>query len=346
MSILRRVNDHNNDFNSLERISNYIVTKPYTDWDSNVDVVGCRKENFLKDMIACKQAYHKNTGKMYDHSVLSITPDNPHVPDEVYMEIGRRIAGHRSGYQCVFALHKDTSTRHLHFLFNSVSYKDGKKFSQGPTALNGVKTFVNHVLEGYDFDPIKEGMLGCIDNNVYDIRNGYIFLEIDDDSPDDRNILVPPPPDENQYINPDAPIPGIHKFLGGGHSIYNNPYGGYHMNNKDYSNKGYSHYSPTASQASRSSLPQHNANGQDINLLNVNNIHLNRNSDLAAAARDINDAFSDNARASAEAMAELQKRGCKANINLTTINNFYVDSSGESSDEPFIDLKPNDPFKK
>lgn len=336
MSILRRVNDHNNTLHSFERIADYIVNKPYTDWDNNVGVVGCRKDSFLKDMIACKQAYHKNAGKMYDHSVLSITPDNNWVSDDVYMEIGRRIASHRIGYQCVFALHKDTATRHLHFLFNSVSYKDGKKFSQGPTALNDVKTFVNHVLEGYDFDPIKTGMLGCIDNSIYDIRNGFIFLEIEDDSADDRNLFVQPPPDEHQYNNPDAPIPGLNKFLRDGQSIINNTFGGQTMNRKFYPYKATTPYTPATSKATRSFIPQQDG-GQDINLINVNNIHLNNNNDFATAKRDISEAFCDNAKASAEAMAILQNRGCKANINLTTINNYYLAGNNPMSSNNIID---------
>ena len=79
--------------------------------------------------------------------VLSITPNYQSIPDSVYMEIGRCIAEHHTGFQCVYALHKDTCFRHLHFLYNTVSYKDGKKFSQGPPDLNKTKMYCNHVLE-------------------------------------------------------------------------------------------------------------------------------------------------------------------------------------------------------
>ena len=348
MSILRRVNDHNNNEDSLYHIAEYITTKPYTDWDENVAVIGCRKDKFLNDMFATKKAYHKNTGKMYEHSVLSITPDLPYMKDSDYMEIGRRIASHRHGFQCAYALHKDTSIRHLHFLFNSVSYRDGKKFSQGPSELNSVKTFINHVLEDYNLDPIKEGMLGCIDTNKYFFGiSGYSFLEIDDDSADDRDLfLAPPPPVENQYVHPDAPIPGAHMFLGGRRSFYNNSLGGYLMKKHFNQYIGNSPYTPMASQSSSSFYPQTNSDDQTLQLVNVNNICLESNSDLAAAARDISEAFSDNARASAEAMAELQKRGCKANINLTTINNFYVDSTDEGNDNSIIDIPPTDLYKK
>ena len=109
---------------------------------------------------------------------------------------------------------------------------------------------------------------------------------------------------------------------------------------------GNSPYTPMASSSSGSFYPQTNSDDQTLQLVNVNNICLERNSDLAAAARDISEAFSDNARASAEAMAELQKRGCKANINLTTINNFYVDSSVKSNNDSVLDVQSFDPFKK
>ena len=44
MSIYKRINDSKNDKEAFERIIKYVTKKPYTDWETDVGAVGCRKE--------------------------------------------------------------------------------------------------------------------------------------------------------------------------------------------------------------------------------------------------------------------------------------------------------------
>lgn len=337
MSILKWVNDANNDQDSYEYIVKYVTSKPYTDWDKNVRTKGCRKDAIIRDMSAVKKAYHKSNGKLYEHVVLSITPDHSSRKDSDYMEIGRRIADHYIGYQCAYALHKDTRIRHLHFVFNSVSYKDGKKFSQGPPDLNRIKMYVNTLLEEFDFDPIHSSPMEIIDTGEHFFSNGWRFLEIDDDQPDDRDMFrnTPPPNEEDDNTNYD-----VGSYFGISSSWYNNEIGGYNMNSSQYNQglmyqgipddapqsvpSGIPQNLPALSQATTISTCQGNNSGNGLNLININNIKLNSLDDLGQAIGDMNNAFHNAAQVGAEAMSNLRQRGVSDGVTVTTINNYYV----------------------
>lgn len=357
MSVLKWVNDANNDQDSFEYIVKYATSKPYTDWDKNVGTKGCRKDAIIRDMNAVKKAYHKSNGKLYEHVVLSITPDYNSRNDSDYMEIGRRIAEHYAGYQCVYALHKDTEYRHLHFVFNSVSYKDGKKFSQGSPDLNRVKMYCNHVLEEFDLDPIRTSPLDIVDTGEHYFSNGWSFLEIYNDKPDDRDIFrnTPPPDEDDNNANYD-----VDSYFGISSSWYNNEIGGYfNMNSSSQYNHGCMYQgipdvtphpvpsaihqnAPALSQATTISMNQGNNSSNGLNLVNINNIKLNSLNDLGQAIGDMSDAFHNAAQTGAEAMSTLRQRGIGDGVTVTTVNNYYVDYNNSHEENSFdsIDI-PN-----
>lgn len=135
MSILKHVSGFNKDPDYKNTLIDYLTENHKTADGQYVDTYGCSKTAPLRDMNTVCKVHHKTNGKQAEHFVLSVTPDKKENTNASYMEIGRRISSYFDGFQSVFALHTDTSTRHLHFLINSVSYKDGRKFSQGPTEL-------------------------------------------------------------------------------------------------------------------------------------------------------------------------------------------------------------------
>lgn len=335
MSIFKCVNDSNNDHDSFEYIVNYATKKPYTNWDTNVGTKGCRKDAIIRDMVAVKEAYHKNNGKLYEHVVFSITPDYKSVPDADYMEIGRLIADHYDGYQCVYALHKDTRIRHLHFIFNTVSYKDGKKYSQGPPDLNRIKMYCNHILEKLDFDPIRSNPIEMVDTDKHYFADGWRFLEIDNDEPDDRNLLlVEPPQTEEDNINEYAEAYEYSCF-GDYSAWYNNISGGYNMNSPFNYPSVMPQSEPSVTQATAMTIAQGCNSESSLNLVNINNIKLNSPDDLGQAISDMSVAFNDAAKTGAEAMAVLRQRGVTDGVTVTTVNNYYINSINDSTKSVF-----------
>ena len=326
MSFYKRIQDSKNNRDTLEKITNYATKKPYTVWETDVATIGCRKEAALQDMIAVKQAFHKPGGRQYEHAVLSITPDFPSLKDSDYMEIGRRVAAHSSGYQCIISQHKDTKIRHLHFIWNSISYKNGKRFTQGPPGLHQEKIYINHVLEEYDLDPVRSNTNEMIDTGFHDINYPLEFLEVMDDVPDDRDIFNAPPP-ETQNNNEEFFAPTSN--WADAYATFGN-YGGNFMKYSRVNTPAQQYRPPVLTQTS-SMTAGNTARGNGLNLVNVNNIKLASMNDLSQATSDLNDAFNSSARAGATALSTMRHNGIDEGVTITTINNFVIGGEEETN---------------
>lgn len=243
------------------------------------------------------------------------------------MEIGRRVASHCIGHQCVYALHKDTRTRHIHFVWNTISYKDGKRFSMGPPGLNQEKLYINKVLEEYDLDPIRSSPNEMIDTGYHDIRYPAQFLEVYNDTPDDRNMFLAPPPQTEENNNDDD------LSMAEARSIWFGNYGGNCMYN-NYVPAEMPQTAPAVTQ-SASITAGNNTSGNGLNLVNVNNIKLESMNDLSQATSDLGDAFNSAAHAGATALATMRRNGIDEGVTVTTVNNFIVGGSDDNNGNPF-----------
>lgn len=206
MSILRFVNGRNDSRKYLDDMVDYVCAASKTDNGKHVGTSGCYAKHPVRDMMAVKKMYHKTHGKQGEHFVLSLTPDNANNSDALYMEIADEIVKRFNEYQCVYALHKDTGTRHLHIVMNSVAYTNGKKFSQGPEDLNRFKLHCNDILQKHHFDIIRTGAKDLRDSTPYSQEDGFDFLEIFDDVPEPRpkEIDLIMDPDDDPYENPNC----------------------------------------------------------------------------------------------------------------------------------------------
>ena len=186
MSLIKIINGANNDKDFIPQIHKYMVDDVKTRKGKLVGASNCFKEHAVKDFMTVKKLYHKTHGRQGIHMVLSITPDILKNSDEVYMEIANRMANYFSKYQSVYAVHKDSKYRHIHMVLNSVSFQNGKKFSQSKQELNQLKGYFNHILEEYNLDIIKTKTDDILDENPYNLDDGFDFLELNDDKPEPR----------------------------------------------------------------------------------------------------------------------------------------------------------------
>ena len=88
-------------------------------------------EYSVEQMLLVKQLWHKTKGRQVRHFFLTFGPTEDVTIDEA-MEYGCKIAEYYGDrFQIVFGVHLDTGHIHLHFAFNTVSYVDGKMYSEG-----------------------------------------------------------------------------------------------------------------------------------------------------------------------------------------------------------------------
>lgn len=76
---------------------------------------------------AVQEYYGKKSKRRIYHMVVSF-PEREDDLYSIYLFGQRVIEFFFEGYQCVFAVHEDTENLHIHIVWNSVNYRNGKKW--------------------------------------------------------------------------------------------------------------------------------------------------------------------------------------------------------------------------
>ena len=109
----------------------YVENDDKTDQTMFVLAINCSKHNAYNEMIAVKRRFGERGKNIAYHGYQSfaageVTPAEAHA---IGMETARKMWGAR--YQVVVTTHLNTDNIHNHFVINSVSFVDGKKFRNG-----------------------------------------------------------------------------------------------------------------------------------------------------------------------------------------------------------------------
>ena len=108
----------------------YATQDKKTIWEGEklVGTLNCIASSAAQEFINTKQMFGKDSGVMYFHFVLSFPPGEKITPKEAHeyaMDYARR---RWSNYEVVAATHSDVDHIHTHFIINSVSFENGKKY--------------------------------------------------------------------------------------------------------------------------------------------------------------------------------------------------------------------------
>lgn len=90
-----------------------------------------------EQMVIAKRTFHKDSGRQYTHFVQSFSPKDPITPALAY-EIGQEYIRKNEkwkDFQIVMAVHTDEPQLHIHYIINSVSHLDGRKWQSAPEDL-------------------------------------------------------------------------------------------------------------------------------------------------------------------------------------------------------------------
>ena len=114
---------------TLGGIVSYVERDEATNQKSLVYGICCHKDTAVQDMMAVKRKFEKTDGVIAYHGYQSfaegeVTPDTAH---EIGKALAKELWGNR--YQVLITTHLDKDSHiHNHFVINTVSYVDGKKF--------------------------------------------------------------------------------------------------------------------------------------------------------------------------------------------------------------------------
>ena len=113
---------------ALDDVIQYAANEDKTEMRMYVSALNCNTLCARRQFITVKKRYGKEDGILAFHGYQSFAPGET-TPDEAH-EIGVKLAEELWGdrFQVIVATHLNTQCLHNHFLLNSVSYVDGKKF--------------------------------------------------------------------------------------------------------------------------------------------------------------------------------------------------------------------------
>ena len=100
-------------------------------------------EQAYDQMRLVKEAYHKTEGVQLKHFLLTFSHEEMmHLDFKDLLELGFQVGKVLERYQIVYCIHLDSDYIHMHFVMNTVSFEDGKKYSDGLVGFQRVKDFL------------------------------------------------------------------------------------------------------------------------------------------------------------------------------------------------------------
>lgn len=117
------------DKEDLKDVLDYATRSSKTEKKLFVNALNCTPASAYEQMQETKKEYGKKNGILAFHGYQSFAPGE--VTPEVAHEIGMKFAEQMWGdsFEVVVATHLDTDCCHNHFVLNSVSFVDGKKYN-------------------------------------------------------------------------------------------------------------------------------------------------------------------------------------------------------------------------
>ncbi len=158
------------------------VQRPAATADGHyVTAINCLKETALEQMILTKRQYGKTDGYIAFHGYQSFKPGE--VTAQECHDIGVALAKEMWGdrFQVLVTTHLDKDHLHNHYLFNSVSFRAGKKYNYSKSQLQRLRDVSDRL---------------CVEHGLSVIRNPHkapsrpVYLDEKDGKPTRYNIYL------------------------------------------------------------------------------------------------------------------------------------------------------------
>ena len=140
----------------LHRELNYVAKDSKTENKLYVDGINCDPTKAREEFIKTKERFNKTKGIIAFHAIVSYKPGET-TPDEAHsvgLEIANQMWGDR--FQVVVATHLDRDHLHNHFIINSVSMIDGKRYYDTRTSYAEFRRLCNQICREYNLSYMEE----------------------------------------------------------------------------------------------------------------------------------------------------------------------------------------------
>ena len=143
-------------FDSIRQVITYATNPDKAEKQFYTTGINCEVKDAVKQMQFVKTIYGKENGILAFHAYQSF--NEAEVTPEIAHEIGVKLANEMWGdrFQVVVSTHLNTGNLHNHFVINSVSFKDGKKYYSNLMNTALLRKTSDEIFEEYGLSVLKE----------------------------------------------------------------------------------------------------------------------------------------------------------------------------------------------
>lgn len=143
-------------YSYLHKELNYIVNDEKTEEKLYVSGINCNPENAKKEFMMTKERFQQKEGILAFHAIQSFkeTNLNPELVHNIGLQLANEMWGDR--FQVVVATHLNTNHFHNHFIINSVSCFDGKRYYDTRTSYARLRKINDQLCMENNLDYMEE----------------------------------------------------------------------------------------------------------------------------------------------------------------------------------------------
>ncbi len=148
------------DIQGLRDVMNYATQDYKTEKQFYVSGINCLPETARQQMLLTKKRWAKEGGIVAFHGYQSFAPGE--VTSELAHEIGLKLAKELWGerFEVIVATHLDKAHLHSHFVLNSVSFTDGKRYNDCKTTYALMRRTSDRLCREYKLSVIEQPQHG------------------------------------------------------------------------------------------------------------------------------------------------------------------------------------------
>jgi len=146
----------NESYYNLHNVIDYVEAEYKTEKQFYVSGLNCSPETAYEEMIITKQQFNKTGGILGFHAFQSfkegeVTPERAHA---IGVKLAEEMWGDR--FEVVVSTHLNTNHYHNHFVINSVSFVDGKRYYDKRETYAELRRLSDCLCEEYGLSVVKE----------------------------------------------------------------------------------------------------------------------------------------------------------------------------------------------
>lgn len=144
------------DIQGLRDVMNYATQDYKTEKQFYVSGINCLPDTARQQMLLTKKRWAKEGGIVAFHGYQSFAPGEvtPELAYEIGMKLAKELWGER--FEVIVATHLDKTHLHSHFVLNSVSFLDGKRYNDCKTTYALMRHTSDRLCKEYKLSVIEQ----------------------------------------------------------------------------------------------------------------------------------------------------------------------------------------------